>query len=250
MRPGRAERCGAFGGAGRPDSAVTTGTAAIAFAGRRDASPEVAIASAIPMANAHHGRCAASTTWPVSCCSVGAYANQAARPPAAPASAAVAPTTRPFATMTRRRLRSVAPIALSMPRARSRRWASTEKLATDSRPMNARPSTSTRRMGTAGERPPVRPLGNVTVAAGTPGSVPPGPAAWAAAGPSSMVTWLGCVIWPGATSANWSARLLGFAAMPVTRQVTRPAGCQVPPTCAPYWAATPLVSATWPGPAG
>ena len=55
--------------------------------------------------------------------------------------------------MTRRRLRSVAPIAPSMPRARSRRWAITEKLATDTRPMNARPSTSTTRMSTAGEYP-------------------------------------------------------------------------------------------------
>ena len=73
--------------------------------------------------------------------------------------------------------------------------------------------------------------------------------ACAAAGPSSMITWLGCRSWPGATSANWSARLLGSTAMPVTRQVV-PAACQVPPTCAPYWAATWLVSATWPGPAG
>ena len=74
--------------------------------------------------------------------------------------------------MTRRRLRSVAPIALSMPRARSLRWAITEKLATDTRPMNTRPSTSTTRTSTAGEDPPAMPLGTVTVAAGIPGSVP------------------------------------------------------------------------------
>ena len=72
MTPGRADRCTALGGAGRPDSAVTTGTAAIVLAGRRDASADVAIASTIPMANAHHGRCAASTAWPVSRCTVGA----------------------------------------------------------------------------------------------------------------------------------------------------------------------------------
>ena len=71
MTPGRAERCTAFGGAGRPDSAATTGTAAIVLAGRRDASTDVAIANTTPMANAHHGRFAASTTWPVACCSVG-----------------------------------------------------------------------------------------------------------------------------------------------------------------------------------
>ena len=71
MTPGRAERCTGFGGTGRPDSAATTGTRAIALAGRRDASTAVAIAAMTPMANAHHGRCAASTTWPVACCSVG-----------------------------------------------------------------------------------------------------------------------------------------------------------------------------------
>ena len=71
MTPGRAERCTAFGGAGRPDSAATTGTAAIVLAGRRDASTDVAIANTTPMANAHHGRFVASTTWPVACCSAG-----------------------------------------------------------------------------------------------------------------------------------------------------------------------------------
>ena len=154
--------------------------------------------------------------------------------------------------MTRRRLRSVAPIALSMPRARSLRWAITEKPATDTRPMNTRPSTSTTRTSTAGEIPPDMMLGTVTVAAaGIPGSVAlPLPTACRTAGePSSMITWLGCRTWPGATSANSSARLLGSCTMPVTRQVV-PAARQVPPTCAPYWAATWLVSATWPGPAG
>ena len=64
-----------------------------------------------------------------------------------------------------------------------------------------------------------------------------------------MITWLGWVTWPGAASANSSVRLLGSCTMPVTRQVV-PAACQVPPTCVPYKAATWLVSATWPGPAG
>jgi len=144
--------------------------------------------------------------------------------------------------MTRRRLRSVAPIALSMPRARSLRWASTEKLATDTRPMNARPSTSTTRMSTAGETPLTCCVGSDTFAAGTPGTVPP-MSSCAAAGPSSMITWPGCRIWSEATSANWSASLLGSCTMPVTCQVV-PAACQVPPMCAPYRAATALVSAT------
>ncbi len=114
--------------------------------------------------------------------------------------------------MTRRRLRPVAPIALSMPRARSLRWAITEKPATDTRPMNTRPSTSTTRTSTAGEIPPDIMLGIATVAtAGIPGSVPvPLPTArWTAGEPSSMITWLGWLTWPGATSANSSARLLG-----------------------------------------
>ena len=153
--------------------------------------------------------------------------------------------------MTRRRLRSVAPIALSMPRARSLRWAITEKSATDTSPMNTRPSASTTRTTVAGENLLALPVGKDTLAAGTPGSVPlpPVSARWAAAEPSSMTTWLGCVTWPKATSANWSARLLGSCTMPVTRQVV-PAACQVPSTWVSYRLATWLVSATWPGPAG
>jgi hypothetical protein len=71
MTPGRAERRTRFGGAGRPDSAAITGTAAIVLAGRRDASTDVATANPAPSPNAHHGRCAASTTWPAARCSVG-----------------------------------------------------------------------------------------------------------------------------------------------------------------------------------
>ena len=71
MTPGRTDRCTAFGGVGRPRSAVTTGTAAIVLAGRRDASTDVATAKATPMPKAHHGRFAASTTCPAACCSVG-----------------------------------------------------------------------------------------------------------------------------------------------------------------------------------
>ena len=63
------------------------------------------------------------------------------------------------------------------------------------------------------------------------------------------VTWLGAVTWPGTTSANSSSRLCGFATMPVTRQVLPPK-CQRPPTVSRKADATPLVTATWPGPAG
>ena len=120
--------------------------------------------------------------------------------------------------MTRRRLRSVAPTALSMPRARSLRWASTEKPATDTRPMNTRPTASTTRTTVAGESPPAVPMGRNRLAAGTPGSVPLPPviACCAAAWPISRITWRWCATWPGATRANSSARLLGFCAMPVT----------------------------------
>ena len=62
ITPGAAERWIAFGVAGRPDSAATTGTRAMVVAGRREASTEVAIASTIPVAIAHHGRLVASTT--------------------------------------------------------------------------------------------------------------------------------------------------------------------------------------------
>ena len=68
--------------------------------------------------------------------------------------------------MTRRTLRSVAPIALSMPRARSLRWAITEKPATDTRPMKTRPSTATTRTIVAGGIPLTLPMGN--------GASPPG----------------------------------------------------------------------------
>ena len=75
--------------------------------------------------------------------------------------------------MTRRRLRSVAPIALSMPRARSLRWAITEKPATDTRPMNTKPSTSTTRTIVADGSPLMKAEGNVNAApAGMSGSVP------------------------------------------------------------------------------
>jgi len=64
-----------------------------------------------------------------------------------------------------------------------------------------------------------------------------------------MVTWVGAVTCPGATSANASLRSVGFSTIPVTRQVSRP-WCQLSPTLTLYSDATWLVSATWPGPVG
>ncbi len=63
------------------------------------------------------------------------------------------------------------------------------------------------------------------------------------------VTWLGAVTWPGTTSANSSSRLCGFCTMPVTRRAVPPLR-QRSPTLRWKAAATPLVTATWPGPAG
>ena len=65
-------------------------------------------------------------------------------------------------------MRSVAPIALSMPRARSLRWAITEKPATATRPMKIRPSTATTRTIVAGGIVLALPVGMETVAAGMP----------------------------------------------------------------------------------
>ena len=60
------------------------------------------------------------------------------------------PTTAPLAVMTSLTLRSVAPSALSMPSARSRRCAITVNPATDTRPMNTSPSTAITRTIVAG----------------------------------------------------------------------------------------------------
>ncbi len=63
------------------------------------------------------------------------------------------------------------------------------------------------------------------------------------------VTWLGAVTWPGTTRANSSTRFCGFCTMPVTRRAVL-SWCHRPPTLRRKAVATPLVTATWPGPAG
>jgi hypothetical protein len=66
---------------------------------------------------------------------------------------------------------------------------------------------------------------------------------------NSTVTCVGALTWPGVTRANSSSRLCGLATMPVTFLVTPPA---VQELSTVRWKseATPLVTATWPAPAG
>lgn len=64
--PGAAERCNAFGSAGRPDRAATTEMRAAVRAGRLAARMDVRIASSIPMAIAHQGSFNGSTRCAVS----------------------------------------------------------------------------------------------------------------------------------------------------------------------------------------
>ena len=66
---------------------------------------------------------------------------------------------------------------------------------------------------------------------------------------NSTVTWVGAVTWPGTTKANSSSRLCGFCTMPTTRRDV-PADRSVLPMLRCRAEATPLVTATWPGPSG
>src|SRR6266849_3246154 len=61
--PGSAERCTAFGGAGRPERAATTEIWVTERAGRRAARVAVTIARAIAVAINHHGRSVHATRW-------------------------------------------------------------------------------------------------------------------------------------------------------------------------------------------
>jgi hypothetical protein len=204
-------------------------------AGRLAASIEVATASTMPVAMAHQGRFSGSTRCAVSVSSDGTYANQAPRPITAPMTTAARPMTAPPATMTRRTLRAAAPSAVSMPSARSRRCAITVNPATDTRPMKIMPSTVTASTTMAGLMTPelrVCEASSTPAFAGRPlkGCVRP-PAAADGGALSRIVTCVGAVTWPGATSANSSLRSVGFSTMPVTRHAVPPSS-QVPPMCA------------------
>jgi hypothetical protein len=146
-----------------------------------------------------------------------------------------------------------------MPRARSRRCAITVNPATDTSPMNTSPSTATTSTIVAGLMPalPDWLASETSASAGRFAKMGGGGPcviwSWSWPGPggalSRMVTWVGAVTCPGATSANSSLRSAGFSTMPVTSKA-RPSACQVPPVFRLYSDATWLVSATWPGPLG
>lgn len=109
------------------------------------------------MSTGVQGRLNRSMRWPTSDSSWGLRAIQPATPSIAPTSAPTAPMTRPLASRTSRMCRWLAPIAPSMPSARSRRWAITVNPATASRPTNTSPivastSTTTLDMSASSER--------------------------------------------------------------------------------------------------
>ena len=165
-------------------------------------------------------------------------------PIAPPSSAPITPTTAPLATMTSRTCLSVAPSEDRTPSERSRRWASTVKPATATRPMKNSPTTANASAITAG----VSPLGGC----GCSGTAPGGKlnvAKLTGVESNSTVTWVGLVTWPGATSANASSRFCGFSTIPVTRRA-RPSMCQIPPVPTLNVDASPLVRSTSPGPCG
>ena len=149
------------------------------------------------------------------------------------------PTTTPLARTTSRTFRSVAPSEASIPIERSRRCATTVKPPTATRAMRSIPSVTPAMVMLSGL------TGLLFPAACTDTTFGP---MWLAATPgasNSTVTSEGVRTWPGATSANSSSRFCGFSTMPVIR---RP--CQSSPTRSRKSAATPLVTATSPGPAG
>jgi hypothetical protein len=62
-RPGRAERCTCFGGAGLPDRAATIGILVTVWAGRAAARDVATTASTIATATTTHGSANAPITW-------------------------------------------------------------------------------------------------------------------------------------------------------------------------------------------
>ncbi len=109
----------------------------------------------------------------------------------------------------------MAPIAPSMPRARSRRWASTVKPPTDTSAISSMPmvaSVSTMVSGLIA-------LAAVVCGVTTLGPILPGGTEGAS---NSTLTVVGVRTWPGTTRANSSSRLCGFCTMPVTVLATPP----------------------------
>ena len=197
-------------------------------------------ARAIAPAITPHGSWNGPITWWALASTRGRYASHAASPMTAPSRVPATPTTSPLARTTRRTFLSVAPTAPSMPSERSRRCASTVKppmatRAIRSMPIVASPSTMVSGLN-----------GLLAAAEARLSTVGPMEEAFTPGALNSTTTWVGAVTWPGTTRANSSRRLCGFSTMPVTRQAL-PSWCQTSPTLRPNVAATPSVTATWPG---
>jgi hypothetical protein len=182
--------------------------------------------------------------WPSSGSKAGLSTTQPVTPTNAPASAPPPPTTSPLASSTSRMCRWLAPMAPSMPSARSRRWAMTWNPATDSRPTKTSPivaSTSTRVV--AGSVSSLRRWVDTPSGRGL--------AMYCACGTRSRASTrlTAAPSCPGATRANGSLRLSGFSTTPTTVH-GRPAACQGPPTCRPASCRTRSVTAISPEPCG
>jgi hypothetical protein len=195
------------------------------------------------MSTGVQGRCNRSMRWPSSDSSWALSAIQPATPRVAPASAPTAPMTRPLASRASRMCRWLAPIAPSMPSARSRRWAITVKPATASRPTNTSPivaSTSTTTVDVSASSERIW----IDMSSGH-GFVVKS----ALDAPMSTSTWSSAVTWPGATRTNASCRFSGFSTRPTTAR-RLPPWSQVPPTCSRKIFATRSVTAISSGPCG
>ena len=141
----------------------------------------------------------------------------------------------PLARSTSRTLRSVAPMDSSIPRARSRRCASTVKPPTDTSAISSMPTVANASTMVSGLS---RLLLAAAVEAGVETLDPMRPGSTPGASKRTS-TCVGCVTWPGGTSANSSSRLWGFCTMPTT--VLPPRG-QVSPTARLSSDASPGVS--------
>ena len=115
MTAARAERCARFGRGGRPDNAVTTGTRAVVRAGHHAAAVVVNSANPIPAASSHHGMSALLMRWLAADSRLELHVNQPTSATPVPTTADTSPATRPWAIVTRRSCRLVAPIAASIP---------------------------------------------------------------------------------------------------------------------------------------
>ncbi len=170
---------------------------------------------------------------PIVVSSAGPIANHRAVPSAAPSSAPVVPSTVPFATSTSRMCRWPAPIALSMPSDRIRRWAITVNPATASSPTNSSPIVPSSSTVTLPESAPSALRASTVAPSGS--DCRPAPAR------ASTVTVSALPRCPGATSANRSRRVSGFSTSPTTVRPFHPL---------PSARRNPAVTATSPAPCG